>query len=127
VHRHGSHLRLPIIFSFLFAVAPVFGQGISDSVRNLNGRVLQLQEALQRANPAEKAAIQAEAAPVFRQRASALSTLIRQDPASALALAFSQDLLDTLAANFPASTGNLERQGEWSGTSNHLVFDDPDR
>ena len=63
--------------------APLFGQGNSENVRGLNGRVLQFQAALQSANANERAGIQAQAAATFGQRASALASLIRQDPGSA--------------------------------------------
>ena len=113
--------------ALLLAAPSLFGQNIPDNVRTLNGRVLQFHGAIQRANTREAARIRAEAAPVFGQRAAALATLIRQDPAAALGLAFSQGLLEVLAANFPASASNLEQHGVWSGTSNHLIFDDPER
>jgi M6 family metalloprotease-like protein len=56
-----------------------------------------------------------------------LTELIRQDPGAALGLAFSQDLREELARNFPGSSSSLEQEGEWTGTSDHLIFDDPDR
>jgi hypothetical protein len=65
--------------------------------------------------------------PVFAQRAAALTELIRQDPKAALGLALSKDLRDELAREFPNSASNLEEEGEWTGTSDHLIFDDPDR
>jgi hypothetical protein len=110
---------------FLSGVS-LFGQGNSDNVRGLNGRVLQLQASLRRASAAERARLQSEAAPVFGQRAAALAALIRQDPGAALAIAFSQELRDALAADFPGSAQDLEQHGTWSGTSDHLIFDDPD-
>ena len=51
-------------------------------MRALNGRVLQFHTALQRADNADGARIRAEAAPVFAERAAALTALIREDPAT---------------------------------------------
>src|SRR5213593_160096 len=84
----------------LFAAGAARGQGNSDNVRSLNARVLQFHAALGRANAAEAAQIQTESAPVFAQRAASLKALIRESPAAALGLAFSQDLIDDLAAKF---------------------------
>ncbi|HEX5000489.1 MAG TPA: Ig-like domain-containing protein [Terriglobia bacterium] len=121
-------------FSLLMAAAalwpamlPVTAQNNSDNVRGFNGRVLRYQAAMRRANAAEAAAIRAEAAPVFAQRAAALTALIRENPGAALGLAFSRELRDELASDFPDAASSLERQGEWEGTSDHLIFDDPAR
>jgi M6 family metalloprotease-like protein len=108
----------------------VFAQGNSghsDHVRLLNKSVLQFQAALQRANEAQAAQIRVDAASVFADRAEMLTELIKQDPGAALGLAFSQDLRQQLASDFPASASNLEQEGEWTGTSDHLIFDDLDR
>src|SRR6266699_109129 len=71
----------------LLATVSLFGQGNSDNVRTLNGRVLGFQAAIQRAAPADEARIRADAAPVFAQRAAALTALIRVNPGAALGLA----------------------------------------
>jgi M6 family metalloprotease-like protein len=124
--------RLILIFILLaaalvFAAAPVLAQGNSDTVRALNGSVLRQLEAIQRANPAEAAQIRLDAGPLFAARAAAMTELIRTNPHEALGLAFSDDLRSELAGNFPGSFSNLEQQGEWTGTSDHLIFDDPER
>jgi M6 family metalloprotease-like protein len=127
MHQRRIVLACLLFTALFFTTFPLLAQGVSDNVRGLNGRVLQFLGALQQGNAAEKARIRAEAAPVFSQRAAALTALIRQDPGSALSLAFSQDLLTELRANFPGSASNLEQQGAWSGTSDHIIFDDPER
>src|SRR4029434_3583981 len=90
-----------LVLALCLSGASLFGQGNSENVRNLNGRVLQLQASLKRANGNEHARIQSEAAPVFSQRAAALTALIKENPGAALGLAFSQDLLDELSSDFP--------------------------
>ncbi len=111
----------------LLITLSLFGQDNSENVRSLNGRVLQLQAALHRADAANVASIRAQAAPVIAQRAEALKQLIQDDPGAALSLAFSKELRSQLAADFPASAANLEAHGAWTGTSDHLIFDDPQR
>src|SRR6266581_4732537 len=118
-------LLLPAVL--FLATFQLLGQGKSENVRALNGRVLQFQAELQRAANADGTRIRAAAAPAFAQRAAALTALIREDPGAALALAFSQELRDQLAANFPAAASSLEQHGVWSGKSDHLIFDDPER
>ena len=106
-----------LLATSLLAATPLSAQGNSENVRALNGRVLQFEAALQRAAAAQSGQIRADAAPVFAQRAAALTALIRENPAAALGLAFSQDLRDQLAGNFPASASSLEQHGAWTGTS----------
>jgi M6 family metalloprotease-like protein len=125
----GRGIAINSLFTaaFLLAAVSLFAQGGPDNIRSANGRILRLEAAMHRASAVEKGQIQAEAAPVFAQRAAALTELIRQDPNAALSLAFSQDLLDALSGEFPGSASALERHGVWSGTSDHLIFDDPER
>lgn len=112
----------------LLTSGAAFAQGNSDNVRTLNNRVLQFHGAIQRAaNAAEAAQIRSQAAPVITSRAAALTALIREDSNAALGLAFSQDLRNDLAAKFPEVANSLEQHGTWSGTSDHLIFDDPER
>src|SRR5262249_48347862 len=62
---------------------------------------------------------------VFAQRAAALKALIQESPGTALGLAFSKDLINDLAAKFPAAAGLLEKHGTWQGESKHIILDDP--
>ena len=80
-----------------------------------------------RSDEAAAAQVRADASSVFAQRAAALKELIKENPQEALGLAFGHDLRDELAREFPGSASHLEQEGEWSGTSDHLVFDDPER
>jgi M6 family metalloprotease-like protein len=120
-------ISLLLAAALLPATLTITGQGNSNNVRSLNGRVLQLQAALRGANAAQVASVRAEASPVFAQRAAALTALIRENPGAALGLAFSPELRDRLAADFPGAASSLEQHGEWEGTSDHLIFDDPER
>lgn len=120
-------IRLSQISCLLIASVAAFGQGNSDNVRGLNNRVLQFHSAIQRANAAESAQIRAQAGPVIAERARAMVALIRENPNAALGLAFSQELRDDLAARFLAAANSLEQHGTWTGTSDHLIFDDPAR
>jgi len=125
--RRICTLTLFLLLNFILIAAPGFAQGNSEHVRGLNGSILRFQAALQRANNAQAAQIREDAAPVFAHRADMLTDLIRQDPDAALGLAFSKDLRDELAREFPGASSSLEQEGEWTGTSDHLIFDDPDR
>jgi M6 family metalloprotease-like protein len=116
-----------LVAILLLPAAEIFAQGNSENVRALNGRALQLHAALGRANAAEAAGIRAQAEQVLAQRASALTELIKADPAAAIGLAFSSDVRNALATNFPRAESSLEQQGTWEGTSDHLIFDDPQR
>src|SRR5688572_15514529 len=112
---------------FWLATASSYGQGNADNVRAFNGSVLRLQAAMRRANAAEIVGIRSTAGPVFAQRAAALRALIRENPGAALGLAFSQELRDELSSDFPDAASAIEQEGVWEGTSDHLIFDDPDR
>jgi M6 family metalloprotease-like protein len=112
------------LFCLASTATLAFGQGNSDTVRNLNNRVLQLHSEIGRANAAAAAQIRAQAGPVIAQRAAAMVALIKQDPGAALGLAFSKELRADLAAKFPASASAIEEHGSWAGKSDHLIFDD---
>jgi M6 family metalloprotease-like protein len=126
--QHGWNrifLLLPL-FSFLISLN-LNAQGNSENVRSLNGRVLQLHSDMRKADTPNMALLRGEAAPVLAQRATALAQLIRQDPAAALGMAFSKELRAELLSSFPGSAADLEEHGSWTGTSDHLIFDDPER
>lgn len=100
----------------------------ADKVRTLNARVLQLQGEIQRtANASQQAQIRSQARAVLTERAAALKELIKNNPQEALGLAFAQNLLNDLASRFPEGASSLEQQGTWSGISEHVVIDEPQR
>jgi M6 family metalloprotease-like protein len=133
-HIKGCSLtnRLAVILGGLLLIlalmaAPLWAQDNSNSVRALNARLLQLHGDVRSARGSEAAGIRSQSAAVIAERASALTSLMREDPRQALALAFSQDLLDDLKSKFPDSASQLEQHGVWEGTSTHVIFDDPAR
>jgi M6 family metalloprotease-like protein len=125
VRRIGRYCLLAV--TLLAPATVIFGQGNSENVRAMNGSALQLKAALERSNPAEAPGIRAQAEQVLTQRASALTSLMKSDPSAALGLAFSQELLNAFAEDFPRAESFLEQHGTWEGTSDHLIFDDPGR
>lgn len=120
--RH--HLTAIVVLSSL---PMIWAQGKSGEVRDLNNKVLQLHAQAQQATPAQAAQVQSQAGVVLRQRAGALKALIVENPKAALGLAFAGDLLADLAERFPAAAGSLEERGTWSGVSEHIILDDPQR
>lgn len=105
------------------------GQNHGDSalaakVRALNNQLLQLHAQFQQGLSGNgAAAARTQAATVIATRASALQSLIQQDPRAALSFAFSPKLLADLAAKFPTSASLLETQGTWRGTVEIWVTD----
>ena len=123
-----SRSNYPLALVLALVAGQAFAQSQNaDTVRGLNNRVLQFHAQIQKANAAEAAAIRLQASPVFAQRNAALETLIRQSPGTALGLAFSADLRADLANKFPGAAASLEQHGQWQGTSDHVILDDPDR
>ena len=102
------------------------GHANANAIRNWNTRVLQLHGELKNAQANGNAnageSVRAEASPVFQQRAAALAELVETDPQAVLDTAFSAELLQELAADFPGA--ELEQQGEFSGLAEHIVLDD---
>ncbi|MBI2688078.1 MAG: hypothetical protein HYX27_17350 [Acidobacteria bacterium] len=111
----------------LTCVIAAWAQGNSGNVRDLNNKVLQLHAAIDKTPPGQAEQVRGQAAVVLKQRAAALTALIKENPAAAIGLSFSADLLSDLADKFPASASSLEQHGAWSGTSDHVIFDDPAR
>ncbi len=70
--------------------------------------------------------LRAQTANVIRQRASALSALIEQNPVEALRLALPDDVLSELAAAFPEGLAQLETRGTWEGPIEDIVEDGED-
>ena len=117
-------------FSMILVLASIsmaWAQGNSGAVRELNNKVMQLHAAIQRTPPAQAEQIRSQATGVLKQRATALGALIRENPDKALGLAFAEALLADLAEKFPAGASSLEQHGTWSGASNHVILDDPNR
>lgn len=108
---------------------PVLGQAAgpeAQQVRNLNNDLLRYHAEAQRLPPDALTALRGEVATVMAQRAAALSRLVQEDPAQALALAFSPELLATLAKAFPEAAPLLESHGTWQGPSEEWIFDSVD-
>lgn len=110
--------------TLLTAAAAIAQPGApANEVRSLNAQVLQLQEAVKRAAPAEAAQIRSQAGAVLMRRAAALQALIAQNPAEALGLAFASNVLAELASLFPQSAAALEQQGSWEGRADYVIAD----
>ncbi|MBF8305578.1 MAG: assoc protein, partial [Acidobacteria bacterium] len=93
-------------------------------VRSLNNSVLQIHGQLQSAGQGAAAGLRAQGETLLAQRSAALSALIEQDASQALQLAFSDDLLATLAAAFPQSAASLESRGAFEGPIEYVILDD---
>ena len=61
----------------------------------------------------------------IRQRAAELNDLVQKDPAQALSMAFSADLVADLAAKCPEVAGQLETQGTQQGSAEYSFEDYP--
>src|SRR5438067_13022321 len=94
--------------------------------RNLNASLLQLHQAIQDADASEAPALRERAAAVIERRAARLAALIEENPAAALSMAFSPELLADLAAKFPDSAARIERQDTVEGPAEVWVEDNPD-
>src|SRR5438105_4559431 len=121
--------------SFGLFLGSVFLSGISGfaaepekvtQTRSLNSSLLQLHEAIQNADVLEAQALRSRAEVLIERRAAQLSALIEENPAAALSMAFSPELIADLAANFPDSAAKLEKQGTWEGPAQAWVEDHPD-
>lgn len=93
--------------------------------RSLNNQLLEVYSRLlnlPRGDSAET--LRGQAAAIIGQRAGVLEALIRENPAEAISLAFTQDLLTDLAKAFPESAEQLESLTEWEGPLEVTVEDD---
>src|SRR5450759_1614984 len=95
-------------------------------IRGLNNQVLRLHGEMQRGDARSAVELRRQASAAIAQRAAEISALIEKDPAQALSMAFSADLLAELAEKFPEAAGMLETQGTWQGPVEHWVEDYPD-
>jgi M6 family metalloprotease-like protein len=107
----------------VFAQAPNAGAG---RVRNLNNELLRVHGEAQKGSRTGMIQLRRQAAGIIEQRATVLSELIQTDPAQALGLAFSPELLADLAEKFPDSAGQLESHGTWQGSYEQWVYDSAD-
>jgi M6 family metalloprotease-like protein len=128
VKRSVSQDLLLIQAAFGVTLLLIGSQGLAsgqparaEEVRALNTQVLRLHG--QQLGGADRTT-RREAVRAIGDRAVALEALIRENPAEALRLAFSQDLLDALAAAFPEAAGNIESHGAWEGPAEVLVIDE---
>ena len=93
----------------------------AERLRTFNNRILELHG---RVRQGGVAASHAGAVPLLRQRAQLLGALIENDPAAALALAFSAEAAGAIAADIPEAAPYLEQRGAFQGTLECIVFDD---
>lgn len=120
-------VRLVLALALLYAGAMAHAQGNSEAahVQSLNNSLLRLYGQLQALDASRGASIRSQASQVIAERFAALQTLIAEDPAAALQLAFDENLLAGLAVAFPDSASQLESQGIWEGPVEYVIFDDP--
>ena len=95
-------------------------------VRGLNNELLRLHGEIRQNRPDQVQAHRSQAAQVIAQRAAALLALIQRDPAQALSLTLSRDVLADLAAAFPDSASGLESSGTWRGPIERWVSESAD-
>ena len=94
-------------------------------VRSLNDTVLKHHEIAAHA-AGNLAGIRNLAAIDIQRREAALAALIAKDPGTALKMAFSPDLLDSMRVSFPDSAAHFETQRTWTGNLQTSVEDDLD-
>jgi M6 family metalloprotease-like protein len=94
-------------------------------VQELNSQVLQAYGQFQ-SSPAAANGRRAEITALLEQRAAALESLIAQNPAEALRVAFSADVVTELAAAFPGARRSLESHGRWEGPIEYIIEDSTD-
>ena len=93
-----------------------------ERLRELNTQALQAQERFHSLSGGQEP-LAAGAAPVLKQRFDALRDLIEQSPSDALLVAFSPDVLNSLARSFPQAARNLETHGSWQAPAEYLIID----
>jgi M6 family metalloprotease-like protein len=95
-------------------------------LRGLNDELLQLHSEVLSYSTDQSTAQRSGAAHLIQQRAAALGDLIQHDPAQALSLALSPEVLEDLAVAFPESASSLELHGKWHGSIERWVADGAD-
>lgn len=128
--RHWGTVKIAsVLFLAALVTSAVLAQGNDpgpEQVRNLNNQILRIASDVRSATPSGISLLRGEAANLIEMRAAALNKLIEVDPGQALSLAFSPDLLATIAKNFPEAAARLETHGTWQGPVERWVFDGAD-
>src|SRR5881296_89858 len=129
--KHSLRISVRILSTILILMlaAPIlFAQNNPPAarLRSLNNHLLGIYGLLLSSPAGEAIALRSQAAQVIQERAALLGDMIETDPAQALGLAFSQDLLANLAAAFPDSASRLESTGTWEGQLEWVVAMKPD-
>jgi M6 family metalloprotease-like protein len=129
--RKNCNLMNPLslcVISAVITAVSAYGAApdLIAQTRSLNASLLQLHQAIQEADTLEAEALRSRADILIERRAAQLSALIEDNPAAALSIAFSPELLADLAAKFPESASKLERQGTWEGPAQAWIEDHPD-
>lgn len=125
MHRSKFGVALAVIV--LYAGSWLHAQGNSEAAHlgTLNNTLLRLYGQTVAADASQQASLHSQASQVIAERFAALQTLIAQDPAAALRLAFDQNLLAALGETFPESASLLESRDTWEGPVEYVIFDDP--
>ena len=112
-------VRLALLLILLYSATFVKAQGNSEAahVLSLNNSLLRLYGQLQAVDASQGASVRSQASEVISERFAALQTLIAQDPAAALQLAFDDNLLASLAAAFRIPPRNSNRKSRWKARS----------
>jgi hypothetical protein len=121
--RHPA--RVVFALAFLFASIAAAESPSASRLRALNAEVLELHAAMHGAPYGGSPEDHGRIPLLLGRRASQLSTLMQEDPASAIDLAFSPELLTELSVDFPEAASQLELLGSWEGKLEHWVMDFP--
>lgn len=116
-----------LIMVGLSAHSAGLAQGNSDlaRLRALNKSLLNLHGQIATAKGFHATALHRRAEPVIAERFSLLQSLVEQDPAAAIELAFDAGTLEAMTATFPESADQFEAHGDWRGPVETIIFDDP--
>lgn len=116
-----------LIMIGLSAHSAGLAQGHSDlaRLRALNSSLLNIHSQITTAKGFNAPSLSRRAEPVIAERYVLLQSLVKQDPAAALASAFDASTLESMIAAFPESADQFESHGSWSGPVETIIFDDP--
>lgn len=124
--KHTTYI-LSLALSFgsfvVLAQAPEAGEPAA-LVKQLNGSVLRLHEQAAAERSAGRVPDRFEGQSLIRRRGEALLDLMRNDPAEAVKWALSEEVRESLRAQFQEASRWLERPGVWSGTVQVDIMDD---
>lgn len=123
--------KLTLLFLLMNAAAATLSaqrpESPKEDVRSLNTQVLQAHGQFASTVGALRSnavAARGQMDALLQRRAGLMRTLIEADPAQALGLAFSPDLVSDLAAAYPDSRSKLESHGSWQGPAEYYIADD---